>query len=176
MYINLSEQRLSATAKQARPVGDTPEEQMLKYKFHQFAHGMLQYYIDKSQYLSAYVLAFSFFEDRIKALAVVKYRDYGKKENFENSINIDLSRLIGNIYKSEQNFIKIIDPCSNEITPIFLENLSLILEQRNKLIHEAMWRPNAISLKDVDILMEAKRIVYSHQRKLMRHLKDLKNV
>lgn len=172
VLINLSEERLPTVAEKARPIGDTQEEQLRKYHFHRQANGTLQYFIDRTEYLSAYVLAFSFFEDRVKALAVTLYRDLRKKLEYEKSIDIDLKRLLGNIYKNNEEFTLIVDPNREVITDIFIDNLCAILHQRNKLIHEAMWRPNAISLKDIDIVLEAKRTVYSHQRKLMRFIKD----
>lgn len=170
--LNLSAERLPTVAEKARPTGDTEEEQQRKYHFHRQANGTLQYYIDRTQYLSAYVLAFSFFEDRIKALAVILYRDFRNKQDYEKSLEIDLKRLLGNIYKDNEKFLSIVDPKRETITEIFIDNLYTILHQRNKLIHEAMWRPNAISLMDIEIILEAKRNVYSHQRRLMRHIKD----
>ena len=170
--LDLSAERLPTVAEKARPLGDSEEEQLRKYHFHPQANGTLQYYIDKTEYLSAYVLAFSFLEDRLKALAVTLYRDLRKNQDYLKSIEIDLKRLIGNIYKENKEFITIVDPNKEIITEIFVDNLGVILQQRNKLIHEAMWRPNAIALKDIDIILEAKRIVYSHQRKMMRHIKD----
>lgn len=170
--LNLSAERLPTVAEKARPTGDTKEEQQLKYHFHRQANGTLQYYIDETQYLSAYVLAFSFFEDRVKALAVTLYRDLRNKQEYKKSIETDLKRILGNIYKDNEKFLLIVDPQRDTITEIFIDNLYAIVDQRNKLIHEAMWRPNAISLLDIEIILEAKRSVYSHQRKLMRHIKD----
>ncbi len=170
--LDLSAERLPPVAEKARPLGDSHEEQLSKYHFHRQANGTLQYYIDKTEYSSAYVLAFSFFEYRVKALSVTFYRDFRNKQGYEKSIEIDLKRLIGNIYKGNVDFISIVDPNKQMITDIFIDNLGAILHKRNKLIHEAMWRPNAISLKDIDIILEAKRNVYSHQRKLMRHIKN----
>ena len=170
--LDLSAERLPTICDDARPTGDSQEDQLRKYHFHRQANGTLQYYIDKTEYLSAYVLAFSFFEDRLKGLAVTLYRDLRNKQDYKKSIEIDLKRLVGNIYKCDKEFISIADPNEEVITEIFVENLEEILHQRNKLIHEAMWRPNAITLKDIDILLEAKQFVYSHQRKLMRHIRD----
>jgi hypothetical protein len=172
MLPDLSKIKLPPIVEKARPSGDTEEEQHLKYHFHRQANGTLQYYIDSTQYLAAYVLAFSFLEDRLKALGVIFYRDYRKKQDYQKSIDIDLKRLIGNIYKDNDDFLSIVDPNRDMITEIFIDNLHTILQQRNKLIHEAMWRRNAIALKDIDIILEAKKSVYSHQRKLMRHIKN----
>lgn len=166
--------KLDAIKEQARPLGDSPAEQALKYNFHRKANGTLQYYIDKTEYLSAYVLAYSFFEDRIKALAVVIYRDLNKNLDFSKSINIELKRLIGNIYKSNENFISTINQYKN-ITSTFIENMLEIVDQRNKLLHEAMWRINAIQLRDIDTLKEATQCIYSQQRILMRLIKDKKS-
>jgi len=173
---DLSKKMLPEVEEKARPAGDSDEEQSFKYQFHRQANGTLQYYIDKTEYLSAYVLAFSFFEDRVKALAVTLYRDLRKKEDYLKSIEIDLKRLIGNVYKDNEELINIVDPNREVITNIFIYNLGSLLHQRNKLIHEAMWRPNAIRLQDIDTIMEAKSIVYSHQRKLLRYIKDSNKV
>ena len=68
-------QKIVRLPKTVRPNGDSPAEQLIKFKHHREANGILKYYIDKCDYLSAYTVAFSLLEDRIRAIAIVKERD-----------------------------------------------------------------------------------------------------
>jgi len=141
-----------------RPKGDSDEEQQIKYNHHRFANSTLSYYIDKCEYLAAYTVAFSLLEDRLRAMAIVKQRDVLGHQNYSSFATIELSRVVSHNYPN--------DGSEN----IFVDNLKTVLFNRNKLLHEAMWRTNAIALKDVEDVMGLRDIVDSELRKIKREL------
>lgn len=141
-----------------RPKGDSDEEQQIKYNHHRFANSTLSYYIDKCEYLAAYTVAFSLLEDRLRAMAIVKQRDVLGHQNYSSFATIELSRVVSHNYPN--------DGSEN----IFVDNLKTVLFNRNKLLHEAMWRTNAIALKDIEDVMGLRDIVDSELRKIKREL------
>ena len=141
-----------------RPQGDSDEEQQIKYNHHRFANSTLSYYIDKCDYLAAYTVAFSLLEDRLRAMAIVKQRDVLGHQNYSSFATIELSRVVSHNYPN------------NGTENIFVENLKTVLFNRNKLLHEAMWRTNAIALKDIEDVMGLRDIVDSELRKIKREL------
>jgi hypothetical protein len=145
-----------------RPQGDSDEEQKIKYKHHRFANGTLNYYIDRCDYLAAYTVAFSLLEDRLRAMAIVKQRDVLGHDNYESFGIIELARVVGHNYpKTEENLI-------------FVENIKTVIFNRNKLLHEAMWRINAIALKDVEDVIGLRDIVASELEKMKRQVQKQK--
>ncbi len=146
-----------------RPQGDSEPEQQVKYEYHRFANSTLSYYIEKCDYLAAYTVAFSLLEDRLRAMAIVKQRDVLGHRNFEAFATLGLGGVVTHIYEknSEEN--------------IFVENLKTVINNRNKLLHEAMWRINAIQLKDIDDVMGLRDIVDSQLRKMKREIESNKN-
>jgi len=151
--------RIHRLPESIRPQGDSDEEQQIKYEHHRFANSTLGYYIEKCDYLAAYTVAFSLLEDRLRAMAIVKQRDVLGHTNFISFATIELSRVISHNY-----------PNSGEDN-IFIENLKTVLFNRNKLLHEAMWRVNAIKLQDIDDVMALRDLVDSDLRKMKRELK-----
>lgn len=148
-----------------RPQGDSEEEQKIKYKHHRFANGTLNYYIDRCDYLAAYTVAFSLLEDRLRAMAIVKQRDVLGHEKYESFATIELARVVGHNYpKTEENLL-------------FVENIKTVIFNRNKLLHEAMWRTNAITLKDIEDVIGLRDIVSSELEKMKREVqrKNLPN-
>lgn len=142
-----------------RPLGDSDEDQKIKYKHHRFANSTLGYYIEKSDFLAAYVVAFSFLEDRLRAMAIVKHRDVLGHKNFLSFATTDLARVVSFNYPSKED------------EDVFVYNLKTVLHNRNRLLHEAMWRINAIQVKDIDDVMELRDIVAADLRKIKRELK-----
>ncbi|TXI11898.1 MAG: hypothetical protein E6Q68_05040 [Polynucleobacter sp.] len=141
-----------------RPKGDSPAEQILKFKHHREANGILKYYIEKCDYLSAYTVAFSLLEDRVRATAIVKKRDLLNSTDFEKYASMKLGHVADFIYQKSPKH------------KIFLQNLKSAFFNRNKLIHEAMWRVNAICLRDIEIVIELRDIVASDLRALKRQI------
>lgn len=162
--MDYTRERIVKLPETIRPQGDSDEEQKVKYEHHRFANSTLKYYIDRCDFLAAYTVAFSLFEDRLRAMAIVKQRDVLGHRNFESFASIDLGRVIAHNY-----------PNSNEDN-VFVENLRTAIYNRNKLLHEAMWRINAIQLKDIDDVMELRNIVSSDLNKMKRQVKQSKKV
>lgn len=147
-----------------RPQGNSDEEQQAKYKHHRFAHSTLNYYIDRCDYLAAYTVAFSLLEDRLRAMATVKQRDVLGHDNYESFASIELARVVGHNYpKNEDNLI-------------FIENIKTVIFNRNKLLHEAMWRTNVITLKDIEDVVGLKNIVASELEKMKRKVQRQKKL
>lgn len=145
-----------------RPQGDSKEEQKIKYKHHRFANGTLNYYIDRCDYLAAYTVAFSLLEDRLRAMAIVKQRDVLGHEKYESFATIELARVVGHNYpKTDENLV-------------FVENIKTIIFNRNKLLHEAMWRTNVITLKDIEDVIGLRDIVASELAKMKRKVQRQK--
>jgi hypothetical protein len=61
---------------------DTPEGRAKKYLVHQSAHLALKKSLATQNYVSAFFLAFSLSEDRVRAMFVVQKRDVKKKSRF----------------------------------------------------------------------------------------------
>lgn len=145
-----------------RPQGDSDEEQQTKYEHHRFANSTLNYYIDKCDYLAAYTVAFSLLEDRLRAMAIVKQRDLHGHDSYLSFATIALGRVVSHNYPD------------NGDENIFVENLKTVLFNRNKLLHEAMWRINAIQLQDIEHVMGLRDIVDSELRKMKREAQSTK--
>jgi hypothetical protein len=160
--MDYAQDRIVRLAETIRPQGDSDEEQQIKYEHHRFANGTLSYYIDKCDYLAAYTVAFSLLEDRLRAMAIVKQRDVDGHKNYSSFATTDLGRVVSHNY-----------PNSGDEN-IFVENLKTVLFNRNKLLHEAMWRINAIQLRDIDDVMGLREIVDSELRKIKREVQRSK--
>ena len=148
---------------QARPNGDSPAEQLLKFKHHTEANETLASYIKRKDYLAAYTVAFSLLEDRLRAMAIVKQRDLLGGKNYETYVTLRLARVISFAYESEAN------------NAILIKNLKTVAINRNKLLHEAMWRTNAISVADIEHVKRLKDIVANDLSKLKRQINRNKN-
>ena len=162
MHMDYTKDKIDRQQETVRPKGDSDEEQQIKYNHHRFANGTLKYYIDKCDYLAAYTVAFSLLEDRLRAMAIVKQRDVLGNANYESFATTKLSRVVGHNY-----------PITEE-NSIFVENIKTVLFNRNKLLHEAMWRTNAIALKDIDDVIGLKDIVASELEKMKRDVQRQK--
>jgi hypothetical protein len=143
---------------QARPKGDTPAEQLLKFKHHKEANETLALYVSKKQYLSAYTVAFSLLEDRLRAMAIVKERDLLDGEDYQKFVRLGIAQVISFAYKNIDGNL------------VFVQNLKNVAINRNKLLHEAMWRIDAISPIDIEHLMKLKDIVKNDLAKMKRQI------
>jgi hypothetical protein len=141
-----------------RPKDDSPANQLLKFKHHKAANSILKYYIHRCDYLSAYTVSFSLLEDRLRAAAIVKKRDFLNSDDYEKYASEKLGRVADFVYgKSDEH-------------QIFLSNLKSVFFNRNKLLHEAMWRTNAICLKDIDDIEGLREIIASDLAKMKRQI------
>ena len=162
MNMNYIKDAIDKLPESIRPQGDSEEEQQIKYKHHRFANGTLNYYIDRCDYLAAYTVAFSLLEDRLRAMAIVKQRDVLGNKKYESFATIELARVVGHNYpKTDTNII-------------FVENIKTVIFNRNKLLHEAMWRTNAITLKDIENVIGLRDIVASELAKMKREVQKQK--
>lgn len=143
---------------QVRPNGDSPAEQLLKFRHHKEANETLLLYIKRGEYLSAYTVAFSLLEDRLRAMAIVKQRDLLFGKNYETYVTLGLTRVISFVYDGTDE------------NNILIKNLKTVAINRNKLLHEAMWRTNAISLVDIEHVRRLRDIVANDLSKLKRQI------
>jgi hypothetical protein len=156
--MDYTKDRIARHQERVRPQGDSPAEQLVKFKHHKAANGILNFYIDKCDYLAAYTVAFSLLEDRVRATAIVKKRDLLKSNDYEKFVTEKLGRVADFLYAQSPSH------------SIFLENLKTVFFNRNKLLHEAMWRVNAISLKDIDTINELRDMVASDLKLLKKQI------
>jgi hypothetical protein len=142
----------------ARPQSDKPEDQLFKAHQHAKAHDLYKEHLANKAYLSAYTIAFSLLEDRLRAMAIVKQRDVLKGENYRIFITQGIARVIAFAYdKTQENLI-------------LIKNLKNAAINRNKFMHEAMWRTDAIKLNDVEHVMNLQGIVKNDLDKMKRKL------
>jgi hypothetical protein len=142
----------------ARPIGDEPEEQLLKFHHHKKANATLKLYVSKQQYLSAYTIAFSLLEDRLRAMAIVKERDLLCGNDYKKFVTQGIARVISFAYDRTPDNL------------ILIQNLKNVAINRNKLLHEAMWRIDAISPKDIEHVMKLKAIVANDLVKMKKEI------
>lgn len=143
----------------ARPQGDEPEEQLYKAHQHKKAHDLYKEYLTNKAYLSAYTIAFSLLEDRLRAMAIVKQRDVLKGDGYRVFITQSIARVIGFVYdKTPEN-------------SFLIQNLKNAAINRNKFMHEAMWRTDAITQIDVEHVMNLQGVVKNDLDKIKRKLK-----
>ena len=147
---------------QVRPRGDSPAEQLLKFKHHTEANDTLKLYISKKQYLSAYTVAFSLLEDRLRAMAIVKERDLLGGDDYQKFVTLGIAKVISFAYERTTDNLPLI------------QNLKNVAINRNKLLHEAMWRIDAISPIDIEHLMKLRALVANDLAKMKRKIPSKK--
>jgi hypothetical protein len=155
-------QLIETIAVQVRPRGDTPAEQLLKFKHHTEANDTLKLYISKKQYLSAYTVAFSLLEDRLRAMAIVKERDLLGGDDYQKFVTLGIAKVISFAYERTTDNLPLI------------QNLKNVAINRNKLLHEAMWRIDAISPIDIEHLMKLRALVANDLAKMKRKIPSKK--
>lgn len=142
-----------------RPSSDQPEDQLFKAHQHTKAHDLCNECLAKKDYLSAYTIAFSLLEDRLRAMAIVKQRDVLKGDGYHVFITQGIARVISFAYDKT--------PANS----VLIQNLKNVAINRNKLLHEAMWRTDAITPTDVEHVMKLKGIVKNDVEKLKKKVK-----
>ena len=142
----------------ARPLGDEPAEQLLKFHHHKKANETLKLYVSKKQYLSAYTIAFSLLEDRLRAMAIVKERDLRCGNDYQKFVTLGIARVIAFAYDRTPDNL------------ILIQNLRNVAINRNKLLHEAMWRIDAITPKDIEHLMKLRALVANDLVKMKKEI------
>ncbi|MFY9128291.1 MAG: hypothetical protein WAO82_06365 [Limnohabitans sp.] len=155
-------QLIETISVQVRPRGDSPAEQLLKFKHHTEANDTLKLYISKKQYLSAYTVAFSLLEDRLRAMAIVKERDLLGGDDYQKFVTLGIAKVISFAYERTTDNLPLI------------QNLKNVAINRNKLLHEAMWRIDAISPIDIEHLMKLRALVANDLAKMKRKIPSKK--
>ena len=142
---------------QRRPIGDSPEEQLLKGQAHKHARETLKHYENTKNHIGAYVIIFSLFEDRIRALCVLHNRDV-KKIEYKEKIASSLTKIISGLKK-------------DKVLPkdVYVAAFELA-RKRNALIHEALYSLNAFTKEHVVELKLIEKQLDAIRRKLKRRI------
>ena len=143
----------------ARPKDDEAESQRKKYEHHKKANSTLKHYLSEGNYIGAYVIAYSLLEDRIRAMYVVVQRDVHKVVYTKNDINAPLARIVDYLQKNNH--------LSNELA----KRLYKSNDNRNTLLHDAMWELDVFKETDVTKVGKLKDEVSSVLEKLKRAIK-----
>lgn len=139
-----------------RPTGDSVAEQLLKASAHKKARETLTHYEETENYIGAYVIIFSLFEDRLRALCVLHYRDV---------MNIDYTE------KLSLSLTKLINGLKEVVLPkeIYVPAFTLA-QKRNGLIHDALYNLHAFTKEHVDELKQIEAELDKIRRKLKRQI------
>ena len=142
-----------------RPKSDDKDSQLKKYEFHKKANGTLNYYLTQGNLIGAYVIAYSLLEDRIRAMYVVVQRDIHNVVIVEEDIKAPFARLVTYLKKN------------NHLTKELAKELYKANDNRNKLIHDAMWQIDVIKEKDIEELKKLKNAVSKVVESLKKQVK-----
>ena len=143
----------------ARPKDDTAESQRKKYEHHKKANSTLNYYLEQGNWIGAYVIAYSLLEDRLRAMYVVAQRDIHKVVTTDEDIKAPFARLVGYLKKN------------NHLEQEFASKLQKANDNRNKLLHDAMWELDVIKEKDVANVTNLKNDLAKVVEKLKKKVK-----
>ena len=143
----------------ARPKDDAAESQLKKFENHKEANSTLSYYLDQGNLLSAYVIAYSLLEDRVRAMYVVVQRDVHKVFYRESDINGSYARMVD--YLKDNNHL------SNELA----SRLKKSNDARNNLLHNAMWELNVVTKDHITRVRKLRNEVSSQLEKIKRAVK-----
>lgn len=145
-----------------RPIDDQLESQIKKYETHKQANSTLNYYLDQGNLLSAYVIAYSLLEDRVRAMYVVVQRDVHKVFYRAKDINAPFARIIE--YLRDNNHL------SMELA----KRLQKSNDTRNTLLHNAMWELDVITNDHITRVKKLRDEVASDLEKIKRRIKRKK--
>ena len=140
----------------ARPKDDEAESQRKKYEHHKKANNTLKHYLEEGNYIGAYVIAYSLLEDRVRAMYVVVQRDVHKVVYTQNDINAPFARIVDYLQKN------------NHLTKELAKQLYKANDNRNTLLHDAMWELDVFKEKDVTTIGKLRDEVSSVLEKLKR--------
>lgn len=140
-----------------RPKTDDKESQRKKYEFHKKANGTLNYYLEQGNLIGAYVIAYSLLEDRVRAMYVVVQRDFHNVVISIDDINAPFARLVGYLKKN------------NHLSKDLSNELQKANDNRNKLIHDAMWQIDAIKEEHIANVKKLKNEVAKLLEKLKKN-------
>lgn len=143
-----------------RPTDDSTESQRKKYEHHKKANGTLNFYLEQGNLIGAYVIAYSLLEDRIRAMYVVIQRDINKVELIKDDIKRSIGGIIG--YLQKQKYL------SKELA----KQLHKANDNRNRLLHDAMWQIDVFEQGDVLKVIELKKDIAKVLEKLKKSIKE----
>jgi hypothetical protein len=125
------------------------------------AYQTIKAHQQRGDLLSAYVVGFSIFEDRLRAMFVVRYRkqQHGEEPSIKQIMQ-GINRIIG--YLSSHN----------DINSEAKERFKQATKERNHVIHAAMWNLHATTLETIDSIIRLGRQAESFRRKQRAVLKQ----
>lgn len=142
-----------------RPQDDSPLSQWMKYEAHKKANATIKHYLKKKDYIAAYVIAFSMFEDRVRAFDVVVQRDLKANEQWKLRLGTSLTPIVAQL-KDGKYLSRETAKCCFSVNG-----------KRNKLLHEAMWKLDVFNADDVAEVLQVREMVRSELAKLKRDLR-----
>lgn len=125
------------------------------------AYETLSAYQNSGEYLAAYVVAFSIVEDRIRAMYAKRYLHDTGQEIPEKEYNQGLMRICSKLQKAS-------DMTADEVAVIEKH-----AAERNRNLHAAMWRLDAV---DSEIVKEAVELARKLEKIKARQARTLKTV
>ena len=139
-----------------RPKGDSPEEQRLKGIAHKKARDTLKLYRNHKNYIGAYVILFSLFEDRLRAIAVLYYRDI-KNLDHSHIVSAAITKIIANLKKAV-------------LPKEVYQTAFRIASARNELIHEALYSIDAFTESHINELDQLEKQLDKIRRDLKKEV------
>ena len=133
------------------------EERMLKYQVHKEANRVLKHYLVNENFIGAYLVSFSSLEDRIRAYYVTLQRDILGNEVTEELLVTPITRMVREL---KGNYLE-----RKTYSLIFK-----VAKDRNKLLHEAMWRLDAFNREIVEDVIKARNEVARQLAKTKREI------
>ena len=142
-----------------RPQGDSPSEQLIKYQAHKRANSALNHFIAQDNLIAAYVIAYSIFEDKVKAFFIVKMRDVEGNPDWKGSkFNASVKRQLE--YLRDTNAIK----------RNLFNKAAKATQRRNYYIHAAMYNVDFFTMEQVTEVIELRnelaRLLQAEKRAL----------
>jgi len=111
-------------------------------------------YLSRKEYLAAYVVAFSFLEDRITAMHVVRCQT----KELKSSRRLTFTEMVNRLQ------------IAGDLAPDLAHEFRRESTRRNQLLHGAMWNLRAISARSADTVQQLARTAdraRSRQKRLL---------
>jgi hypothetical protein len=142
-----------------RPKGNSANEQLIKYQAHKRANIALTHFIAQGNYIAAYVIAFSIFEDKVKAFYIVRIRDIDGNQDWQSS------KFSGSTRRHLEYLLE-----TNAINKSLFKNATKATEKRNVYLHAAMYNVDFFTMelvtKVVELRNEFARLLQAEKRAL----------
>lgn len=124
-----------------RPQGNSPKQQKKKYVAHKRANEVLTHYIDKKNFIGGFLVAFSLFEDRVRAFdaTVTQNGDAVSPTSRRKALAEVIKRLKGKMDQAD------------------ITKMLALVEERNKLVHSAMYNVDVFAEKHIILVLEVRK-------------------